>query len=164
MQSGGSATEKIVVGPRGVVARQSTDLVAVDDPDVAAALHQIRENACDGLTVDEVLARVPLSRRTLERRFARLLGCSPRDEIVRVQLGHVKRLLAMTDYPLARIAELAGFRHVETMCTLFKKTVGQTPGRYRRENLAFANKSDRTLSGIPIPKSTTGSLSSFWRG
>lgn len=37
--------------------------------------------------------------------------------------------------------ELAGFRHVETMCTLFKKTVGQTPGQYRRENPSFAKKS-----------------------
>ena len=59
----------------------------------------------------------------------------------------MKRLLAMTDYPLARIAELAGFRHVETMCTLFKKTVGQTPGQYRRENPSFANKSVRQVLG-----------------
>jgi LacI family transcriptional regulator len=133
MQGDRWAGGKIVVEPRGVVARQSTDLVAVDDPDVAAALHYIREHACDGLTVDDVSEHVSLSRRTLERRFARLLDRSPRDEIVRVQLGNVKRLLSMTDYPLARIAQLTGFSYVESMCTLFKKTVGQTPGQYRRE-------------------------------
>ena len=64
-----------------------------------------------------------------------------------MQLGHVKRLLAMTDYPLARIAALAGFRHFETMCTLFKKTVGPTPGQYRRENLSFAKNSVRQVLG-----------------
>ncbi len=132
MQGEASQGKSILVKPRGVVARQSTDLVAVDDPDVAAALRYIREHACNGLSVDEVWKHVSISRRTLERRFTALLNRSPRDEIIRIQLGHVKRLLAMTDYPLAKIAELAGFYHVESMATLFKKTVGQTPGQYRR--------------------------------
>ena len=126
--------EKIVVEPRGVVARQSTDIVAVADAQLAAALHYIREHSCDGIDVDDLLAHVPMSRRTLERRFAMLLGRSPKDEIARVQLGHVKRLLAMTDYPLSRIAQLTGFRYVESMCVLFKKTTGQTPGQYRRQD------------------------------
>lgn len=126
-------TETVLIDPRGLVARQSTDIVAVADPQLAAALYYIREHACDGIDVDDVLVRVPMSRRTLERRFAMLLGRSPRDEIARVQLGHVKRLLTMTDYPLVKIAQLTGFRYVESMCVLFKKTTGQTPGRYRRQ-------------------------------
>jgi LacI family transcriptional regulator len=125
--------KKIVVEPRGVVSRQSTEFVAVADGDAAAALHYIREHACDGIAVDDVLAHVPLSRRTLERRFAALLGRSPREVIVAAQLEHVKRLLSMTDYPLAKIAQLTGFCYVESMCSLFKKTTGRTPGRYRRE-------------------------------
>jgi len=134
MQGEAAPAEKIVVEPRGVVARQSTDVVAVADADVAVALHYIRQHACDGLTVDGLLRHVSLSRRTLERRFARLLGRSPGDEIARVQLGHVKHLLSMTDYPLAQIAHMSGFRYVESMCVLFKKTTGQTPGHYRRES------------------------------
>jgi LacI family transcriptional regulator len=126
-------SETILVDPHGVVARQSTDIVAVGDPQLASALYYIREHACDGIEVDDVLAHVPMSRRTLERRFATLLGRSPRDEIARVQLGHVKRLLTMTDYPLAKIAQLTGFRYVESMCVLFKKTASQTPGQYRRQ-------------------------------
>jgi LacI family transcriptional regulator len=132
LMEGENVTEgQAVVEPRGVVARQSTDVVAVADADVAAALHYIRQHACDGIDVEDLLAHVPLSRRTLERRFATLLGRSPKDEIVRVQLGHVKQLLAMTDYPLARIAQLTGFRYVESMCVLFKRAAGQTPGQYR---------------------------------
>lgn len=126
------AVAKIVVEPRGVVARQSTDIVAVADADVAAALRYIREHACDGISVDDVLGHVAMSRRNLERRFAALLGRSPKDEISRVQLGHVKRLLAMTDYRLAEIARLTGFRYVESMCVLFKRATGRTLGQYRR--------------------------------
>lgn len=125
---------KKVVKPRGVVARQSTDIVAVADPELASTLHFIREHACDGIDVGDLLTHIPLSRRTLERRFLTVLGRSPRDEIARVQLGHVMRLLSMTDYPLAKIAQLTGFRYLESMCALFKKTTGQTPGQYRRQN------------------------------
>ncbi len=133
MQGKAPPPSKIVVEPRGVTARQSTDFVAVADVDTAAALHYIREHACDGIDIDEVLAHVPVSRRTLERRFAALLGHSPRDVIAGAQLEQVKRLLSMTDYPLVKIAQLTGFRYVESMCVLFKKTTGRTPGRYRRE-------------------------------
>ncbi len=134
MQGEALPRDKLIVEPSGVVARQSTDVVAVADADVAAALHHIREHACDGLSVHELLAGLAMSRRTLERRFAGLLGRSPKDEIARVQLGHVKRLLTMTDYPLAKIAQLTGFCYVESMSALFKNTVGQAPGQYRRQN------------------------------
>lgn len=132
MQGEALSEDKIVIEPRGVVARQSTDVVAVADPDVAAALHYIREHACDGIAVADLLSHVPMSRRTLERRFASQLGHSPKDEIVRVRIAHVKRLLSMTDYPLPKIAVLTGFRYVESMCVLFKKSTGRTPGQYRR--------------------------------
>jgi LacI family transcriptional regulator len=53
--------------------------------------------------------------------------------IAGAQLEQVKRLLSMTDYQLAKIAQLTGFHYVESMCVLFKRITGQTPGQYRRE-------------------------------
>jgi len=126
--------EPILVEPLGVVARQSTDVVAVGDADVAAALHYIRAHACDGIRVSDVLEHVQTSRSTLERRFRKLLGRSPKAEILRTQLEQVKQLLSMTDYPLAKIAPLTGFRYVESMCDCFRRTLGQTPGQYRNES------------------------------
>ena len=82
--------------------------------------------------MEDVLAKVRLSRSTLERRFAKYLGRSPKAEILSVQLQHVKRFLSETDYPLARIAHLSGFSHVENMCNFFKSKTGQTPGQFRR--------------------------------
>jgi AraC-like DNA-binding protein len=40
----------------------------------------------------------------------------------------------MTDDPLAKIAQLTGFRYVESMCTLFKRNTGRTPGQYRHQS------------------------------
>ncbi len=121
----------ILVKPLGVVARQSTDVVAVGDADVAAAVHFIRLHACDGIQVNDIIEHVQISRSTLERRFAKLLGRSPKSEILRVKLDRVRYLLSMTEYPLARIAQLTGFAYVEAMCDCFKRTIGQTPGQYR---------------------------------
>ena len=127
-------TEPIFIEPLGVVARQSTDVVAVGDADLAAALHFIRAHAGDGIHVSDILRHVPISRSTLERRFTAVLGRSPKAEILRMQLERVKQLLSMTDYPLTKIAQLTGFSYVESMCYCFKRTLGQTPGQYRSGN------------------------------
>ncbi len=122
----------ILVKPIGVMARQSTDVLAIDDRHIAAALKQIREQACDGLDVESLLRAVPLSRSVLERRFSQILGISPKAEILRVRLDRVCRLLAESDLPLAEVAQKTGFEHPEYMSRLFKKKMGITPGEFRR--------------------------------
>jgi LacI family transcriptional regulator len=121
------------IEPLGVTIRQSSDVLAIDDPHVASAVRYIREHACHGATVPDVLQHVPLSRTILERRFRKYLGRSPQAEIRAVQLKRVQQLLAETDLRLERIAELAGFEHPEYMSVVFKRQTGQTPGEYRRQ-------------------------------
>jgi LacI family transcriptional regulator len=137
--------EPILVAPRGIVTRQSTLAWAVADADVAAAMEFIRQRCCQRITVDDVARHVALSRSTLQRRFERALGQTPQAEIHREQLQRVKQLLADTDLALGRIAELAGFQHVESLCRLFKRHTGQTPGTYRRDRarLGAAGGADR---------------------
>ena len=94
-------------------------------------MQYIREHACDGINVSDVLRAVPLSRRVLEQRFQRLLGHTPREEILQVRLGRVKQLLAETDLPLYLIAERTGFEHVEYLSVLFKRETGRTPSAFR---------------------------------
>ena len=127
-------SSSIHVDPLGVMARQSTDVLAIDDPHVASALKHIREHACEGLDVGSLLKVVPLSRSVLERRFSQLLGKSPKAEILRVQLDRVCRLLAESDLPISEVADKAGFEHPEYMSRLFKKKIGMTPGEFRKRS------------------------------
>lgn len=124
----------ILVPPIGVMARQSTDVLAIEDTHIATALRHIREQACEHLNVDSILKSVPLSRSVLERRFAQILGTSPKAEILRVRLARVCRLLAESDLTLSQIAEKAGFEHPEYMSRIFKKKIGITPGEYRKKS------------------------------
>jgi LacI family transcriptional regulator len=124
-------SETHLIQPLGVETRQSTDVLAVDDAHVAQAVRFIRDHACEGIGVSDVLRAVPQARRLLERRFKKILGHTPHDEILRVQLDRVKTLLAQTDLPLSEIAERTGFAHVEYLSVVFKKRIGQPPSRYR---------------------------------
>lgn len=127
-----------LIPPLGVAARQSTDVLAVDDRDVARAVQFIREHACEGINVSDLLRTVPLSRRVLEQRFQKLLGRTPREEILQVRLARVRQLLGETDLPLYLIAERTGFEHVEYLSVVFKRETGQTPSEYRQETQGTA--------------------------
>ena len=136
LMAGESAeSASLVVKPMGVMARQSTDVLAIDDRYIASALKHIREHACDGLDVESLLKAVPLSRSVLERRFSQIIGNSPKAEILRVRLDRVCRLLAESDLPLTEVALKTGFEHPEYMSRLFKKKMGITPGEYRKQSV-----------------------------
>lgn len=136
--------EERFISPSGVTTRRSTDVLSVGDPQFALAVRFIRENACRGITAAEVLDHVAISRSTLERKFRCHLGRSPQSEIRAVQLARARQLLAETDHPIHRIAELVGYEHVEYFNVVFKREIGQTPGQYRREV--------RTLDGWRAPR------------
>jgi LacI family transcriptional regulator len=131
------------IEPVGVAERHSTDILAIDDKNVAAALSFIRENACRGITVEQVLKPAFVSRSQLEKKFRRSLGRSPQTEIRRVQIAKIRQLLIETDFPLKKIAELSGFEYVEYMCVVFKRLVGESPGSFRKKNQIKTQKSDR---------------------
>lgn len=120
------------IGPRTLVARQSTDILAIDDAGMAEALRWIREHACDGMEVKDLVRALRVSRSLLERRFRKHLGRSPQQEIRRIQVNRTKELLAQSDLSLERIAELAGFKGAPYLSVVFKRETGQTPGQYRR--------------------------------
>ena len=124
--------ESILVKPFGIETRQSTDTLAIEDPDIAAAVRFIRENAMSNINVGDILRKVPISRRMLESRFKRILGRTPHQEINRLRIERVKRLLVETDLPLAVIAARTGFQHDEYLSVAFRKTVGMPPSKYRQ--------------------------------
>jgi LacI family transcriptional regulator len=120
------------IGPMEVVTRQSTDVLAVEDEDVATAIQHIRRHAVEGISVKQLLEIVPVNRRTLERRFMAVLGHTPLDEIRRVRLDRAKVLL-QTDLPVYEVAQRSGFATPEYLATSFLQATGMTPTEYRRQ-------------------------------
>jgi LacI family transcriptional regulator len=136
------ADTQIFIRPKCAVTRRSTEVLAVEDRQIAAVTRFIREHACEGIDVSDVLRAVPMSRSTLDRRFFTLMNCSPKDEILRVRLNRAKQLLAETDFSLPIIAEKIGLEHAEYLSRIFKKRVGMTPSEFRAQSL-LENLRDR---------------------
>ncbi len=125
--------QTLVVEPLHVVVRRSTDIIAMDDRDVAAALSFLHENAARSIGVDDVVRHVHLSRRTLEIRFQKVVGRTVHAEIQRVRLERAKQLLAETDLPIPKIAEATGYGSASYLGQIFRQTLGTTPARFRRQ-------------------------------
>ena len=125
-----------VVEPEGVVTRRSTEILALNDTEVATVLSFIRYNACNGIKVAHVVEASGLSRSVLETRFLSAMGHTIHAEICRVQTQQVKQLLADTALPLKQVARTTGFRSVQYMATVFRRQTGRTPSEYRQRSQA----------------------------
>lgn len=135
IRGGRPPRDAVLVPPAGILERNSTDASTVEDEAVGAAIRFIRKHACGPLRVHDVIAHVPVSRRTLEVAFQNLLGRSPAAEIRRVRLEHARRLVAHGDLPLGEVAQRCGFGHIESLTRAFRRAYGQTPAVYRRHAL-----------------------------
>jgi LacI family transcriptional regulator len=123
----------IVLPPAGVVVRQSSDLLAVPDPDVSAAVRFIQRHAHQEMRVENILQHVSIARRALERRFRKSLNRSISEEIRRVHLNRSKQLLIDTELPIATVARMSGFHDGRQLSILFRKATGSTPSEFRRQ-------------------------------
>jgi LacI family transcriptional regulator len=124
--------QSLLLPPLGVVTRQSSDLLAIADPDVTAAVRFIREHGHTPVRVTDVLRVVSVGRRTLERRFRAVLRRGLWEEIRRVRMEHAKRLLAETDRPMSAVADGSGFPNAKELSAVFRQETGLTPTAYRR--------------------------------
>jgi LacI family transcriptional regulator len=124
--------ETIRVPPKGLVTRRSTDIVAVDNLQLARALRYIRDHYSDPLLgVEEVVSSTDISRRQLEKAFRRELDRSLNEEIVRVRMDKVRHLLATTDMKVVDVAAASGFSRPSHLFRTFRKLNGVGPKTYR---------------------------------
>jgi LacI family transcriptional regulator len=133
-----AAQRHVLLPPLEVVQRQSTDVLAVSNAEVAEAIRYIREHACRPCTVPDVLNHVPVGRRWLERQFASTLGRTPHDEIIRVRIDAAQRLLLHPEISLDEIAARCGFSAYQNFIRTFRQMTGITPAAYRRTALRGA--------------------------
>jgi len=116
--------KQIIVTPSHVVQRQSTDILAVDDNEVAKAIRYIRNNAKNKILVKDVVEITNLSRRTLERRFRKTIHRSVYNEIQQVRIELISELLIESDLPISQITAHFDFTDAEHISRYFKREKG----------------------------------------
>jgi LacI family transcriptional regulator len=132
MRGGKIYDRRIMVPPMGVVIRRSTDVGAISDPIVADAVQFIRQNACKGINIEDILEHLAVSRSVLQRRFRLELNKTIHEVIFKTRVERVKELLATTSLSREKIAHRTGFRHPEYMSAAFKEHTGGTLREFRK--------------------------------
>jgi transcriptional regulator GlxA family with amidase domain len=110
------------------------DVVALKDRIVAEAMRLIWRQSQDPMTVDRLSRQLPITRRSLERRFRAAVGHGIHDEIVHCRLERATRLLITTDLSLKEVAAASGFSSGDHLGRAFRRAEGVTPLEYRRRN------------------------------
>jgi LacI family transcriptional regulator len=144
--------EPILVPPGGVIARRSTDALAVRDPDVAAALRFIQEHFHEPITADDIAAQAGISRRHLQDRILANTGRTIHEMITSQRLECAQRLLVSTHTKIQVVAQQSGFGTGEHLCKVFRRLVGMSPEQYReRYTTSAVHDAEPAASNLPPP-------------
>jgi LacI family transcriptional regulator len=115
----------------GLVARKSSDLLAVNHPGVARSLRFIREHSHEPISVKDLVGVAAMSRRGLHKAFLEQLGRPPGQELHRVRIERARKLLAESDHKLEVVAGMCGYQSANSFCVAFKQSTGMSPKQYR---------------------------------
>lgn len=132
--------QNVMVMPTYIVTRQSTDIAAANDPHISAALNFIHKNLDNDINVANVLNQVPISRRSLEKRFLDVTGTSIYQYIFKLRMQKFSQTLLETDKRISEIALDAGFRFTNNISRQFKQIHGCTPAQYRKKHLPVKSR------------------------
>ena len=127
-----TVSEPIMIPPRRIIIRQSTNLLAVDDPVVASALRYIWDSYREPLSIDEIAAVIGVSRSMLTRKFRKHLGHGVNAELRRKRLECACRTLRTNNKTMVEISKEAGFSTLTNFYITFKNAFGITPADYRK--------------------------------
>jgi LacI family transcriptional regulator len=125
--------QRIIAHATGITARQSTDVLMVQNTEVRKALRFIRENANQPIQVSDVVAATKLSHRSLNEQFHSELGGSIVKQLTRARIDYICRLLSDTDMRVQEIAFTVGYHDDRHFARYFKRATGLTPQAYRRK-------------------------------
>jgi len=129
-----AAPADLVLPPKGLIPRDSTDVFASDDPLVTRALRFMADNCHRPINIASVVKKLNASDRTLERKFRLVRGCRPIDELVRMRITRAKRLLVDSGLSIQEVAVQCGFSGGSQFSVAFRRLEKITPGEFRAAN------------------------------
>ena len=133
MAHGRSDQTSVMVSPSHIEVRASTDMLAVNDKDVAAAIRFIRENSNRLIQTADVVEVTACAQRALHNKFLRSVGHSVHQEIKRARVERIAKMLRETDLTISQISQQLGYFNVNHISRYFEQEMGVKPLAYRKE-------------------------------
>ena len=121
----------VLIPPKHIVQRQSTDITATDDPVLRHALDYIAAHLDTSFGLSQIADRLDLPAYRLSELFRRKLDRPVGREIIRQKMLRARKLLEETEKPVKEIASETGFCNIAYFVNTFHRETGSTPQRYR---------------------------------
>lgn len=100
----------------------------------------IKNNLSEDLSMEALEKRFYLSQKQLYRLFISSTGKSPKKYVTEKRIAEAKRLLWLTDLPMAQVAEKVGIADYNYFIKIFKASEGQTPYSVRKKSHNTINR------------------------
>lgn len=123
--------QDIRVYPTHITTRQSTDIYATEDRNIAIVLQYIHQHSDRKINVMELVRLVPLSRRLLEARFKEVTGRAIYSYVLNLRIDKFAQKLIESNAPIIEIASEMGFTDYKNISRQFKRIKGYSPSAYR---------------------------------
>ena len=127
--------DPVLIPPKGVVLRRSTDIRAIENPIIAKAIRFIWDHFDEQINVETIIQLTGMSRSLVYQQFDLAIGCSIAKEITRCRINKAKKLLEETDMSINEIAPSCGFSGVVSFCRAFAREVGYTATDHRKQHV-----------------------------
>ena len=124
--------DPIVIYPKGVTVRRSTDSVAFGDFDSAQFLRFVRDHYLERHGLRQIAQKLGVSLRKVQTNFQKHVGHSLLDELTRLRVDHSKKLLANRQLKIETVGLESGFSSRFHFIRAFQRVTGETPRDYRR--------------------------------
>jgi len=132
MHGKASPPEPILIPPTGLIARKSSELLAVNHPGLARCLRYLWTNYSKPIGVDDLARVAAMSRSGLHQAFINKIGRPPGSELHRVRLENAKKLLTQSHLKLEEIAEKCGYQSANSFWVAFRHATGMSPKQYQK--------------------------------
>jgi LacI family transcriptional regulator len=162
MRNQPATTAPLVIAPKGVTARRSTDMVAIPHVEAARALRFLRDNYTRPIQVSDV-ASVVRSLGAVQIAFRKYVGRTMMQELTRLRVERAKSMLADDEVHLDVIAQACGFSDRYHFARTFDRVEGRSPGSYRlalqaEQNCLMGAVADRAGQNFGVAQKATREL------
>ena len=126
-------SKSILIPPAGLIARKSSDLLAVNHAGLERGLRYLWANFHKPVGVDDIARAAAMSRSGLHQAFVEQIGRPPGTELHRVRIENAKRLLSQSQMKLEEIAEASGYQSANSFWVAFRQSTGMSPKQYQKQ-------------------------------
>ncbi len=121
------------IAPSRIIARQSTDITAVNHEGLGKALRFIDTQFSENIDIDAVARHAGMSRRGIHQAFIEHLARTPGEHLRTTRMENAQKLLIESDYKVEDVAGRSGYPSLNSFFIAFKRFSGVSPAEYRKQ-------------------------------